>query len=453
MRKVEKLTKIIASIGPASSGEHYPKIFKAGADIFRCNFSHGSKEEHGERFKEACKVEKKLNTRVTKFADMQGPKHRIGVFKNEEKFLLEAGKEFRLDSSDKPGDEKRVKLPHPTLFKSLEKGSIVLINDGQIKLEVTEAGEDFVNTKIIVGGMISDRKGFNIPNSLIKESCITAKDLVDIEYAIKSGFKLIVISFVQTPDDLKEAKKIINGRAKIIAKLEKPLVMEHLEEIISMSDAVMIGRGDFAIEATYEIVPVYQKRIIWECNKQNVPVIVATQMMESMIDNPFPTRAEISDTANAVYECADCVMLSAETTVGKNPALAIGMMTKVIKTVEAAENSDVLNPYVKFNKQFTKDESTLLNKITNLIKNGAETLVLINPSIKFVGKISKLRLNIPFFPVFNDEQSEQLCRLYFGCFPILTNKDLSDKNYIKKIKAEIAKSQKISEKEIALLQE
>jgi len=450
MQKIEKLTKIISSIGPASQGENYPKIFKAGADIFRYNFSHETKEVQRKKYNDACYVEKKLGYRVAKFADMQGPKHRIGKFKDEQKFLIKSGQKFRLDSSDDLGDETRVKLPHPELFKSLVKGAIVLIDDGQIKLEVIEVGKDYINTKVLVGGQISDRKGFNIPNTLIKESCITKKDLIDIEYAIESGFKLIVISFVQTPEDLKEAKKIINGRAKIIAKLEKPLVMDCLEEIVSLSDAIMVGRGDFAVEASYEIVPVYQKRIIRECNRQNKPVIVATQMLETMIKNPFPTRAEISDISTAVYDCADCVMLSAETTVGKYPELAIEMMERVIKTAEAPENRDILDSYVALNRQFIKNEPNLKNKVNNLIKKGAKALIMINPSIEFVGQVSKLRLNIPFFPIFNDEQNEQICRLYYGCFPILDERNLKDKEIIDDIIRKIMEEQQIK-KEIVLL--
>lgn len=449
MQKINKLTKIISSIGPASQGESYPKIFKAGADIFRYNFSHDTGDLQRKKYNDACCIEKELGYRVTKFADMQGPKHRVGKFKDGKKYSIKTGQNFKFDSVDELGDETRVKLPHPKLFKSLIKGAIVLVDDGQLKFEVIEVGKDFVDTKVLIGGKISDKKGFNIPSVLIKESCITKKDLVDIEDAINIGFKLIVISFVQTAEDLKEAKRIINGRAKIIAKLEKPLVMKYLEEIVSLSDAVMIGRGDFAVEASYEIVPVYQKRIIRECNKQNVPVIVATQMLESMIDNPFPTRAEISDISTAVYDCADAVMLSAETTVGKYPELAIGIMNKVIRTAEAPENRDILDSYIGFNRQFTKDESALLSRINNLINKGAKAFVLINPNVEFVGRISKLRLNIPFFPVFNDEQNEQLSRLFFGCFPILVEEEISIKNVIK----DISKEQGFDEKEIVIFKE
>jgi len=451
MRKIEKFTKIIASIGPASSGENYPKILKAGTDIFRYNFSHSAKETHGEGYNEACHFEKTLGYRVTKFADMQGPKHRIGTFKNGQKYLLKSGQEFKLDSSDEPGDNTRVKLPHPSIFKSLEKGSIVLINDGQIKLEVIEPGRDFVNTKVLVGGQISDRKGFNIPNSLIQESCITEKDRIDIEYAIESGFKLIVISFIQTPEDVKEAKRIINGRAKLIAKLEKPLVMEHLEEIVSLSDAVMIGRGDFAVEATYEVVPIYQKRIVRECNKQGIPVIVATQMLESMIENPFPTRAEISDIANAVYEGADCVMLSAETTVGQNPELAIDIMTRVIKQTESPKNQDLWDEYNTFNRQFINYDSDLLKKVSDLKKQGAQAFITVNPKIDFVAQYSKLRVKTPLFPIFNDEQDEQLARLYFGCYPVLNYEDTKNPNSIQQIIEKIAKVQNIDLKSIFTL--
>jgi len=444
--KVDRLTKIISSIGPATEGANYTKVFAngSGANFFRYNFSHDRGDIQGVRFREACKIEKELGLRVSKFADMQGPKHRIGKFKDGSAMIV-AGQKFILDSSDELGDNTRVKLPHPDVLASLVKGAIVLINDGQLKLEVEKSGVDSVETKVIVGGKISDKKGFNIPNVLIKSSCITDKDKVDIEDAINIGFKVIVISFVQTPEDILEAKKIINNRAKIISKLEKPLVMQHLKKIVELSDGVMIGRGDFAVEASYEIIPVYERRIIEECNKQNKPVIVATQMLETMIENPFPTRAEISDVATACYNCADCVMLSGETTIGKNPDLVIDIMSRVLKTAEAPENKDVLDKYTEFNKQnFTNIDSKLANQVNEAIKNGAKALFLIEPDVKVVGQIAKMRLRIPFFPFFKDEQLEQICRLFYGCDPVLVEKELSEKE----IKEYISKRQEISEKEV-----
>ena len=445
--KFERFTKIISSIGPATSGENYEKPFKAGANLFRYNFSHETGDLQKKKLEDACAMEKKLGYRVTKFADMQGPKHRLGMFKNGEKYTLVAGQNFRLDLSDELGDETRVKLPHPEIFPSLVKGAIVLVNDGAIKLEVVEQGKDYVNTKVIVGGKISDKKGFNIPNVLIKSSCITEKDKKDIEDAIKIGFKLIVISFVQTPEDVKEAIELVKGRAKIIAKLEKPLVMEKLPEIISLADGIMIGRGDFAVEASYEVIPVYERMIIEECNRQNKPVIVATQMLESMIENPFPTRAEVSDVATACYNCADDVMLSAETTVGKFPEMAIGLMSRILKTVESEEHKDVLDRYIEFNKQFTNICPKLQEKVNSAIKNGAKALYLIEPDVKTVGQISKMRLRTPFFPFFKDEQLEQLCRMYYGCDPVLMEKELSEKEIV----SYIAKRQGIKESEVALI--
>ncbi|HSQ97316.1 MAG TPA: pyruvate kinase [Rickettsiales bacterium] len=445
INKVKRLTKIISSIGPATDGINYFKVFNKGdgANFFRYNFSHDRSDIQGARLKEACKQEKESGLRVSKFADMQGPKHRIGLFKDGKAFI-EEGQKFILDLSDELGDNTRVKLPHPEIFSSLIKGAIVLINDGQLKLEVVKPGDEKIETKVLVGGKISDKKGFNIPNVLIKSSCITEKDKIDIEDALNVGFKIIVISFVQTPEDILEAKKIINNRAKIISKLEKPMVMQHLEKIIELSDGIMIGRGDFAVEASYEIVPVYERKIIEECNKQNKPVIVATQMLETMIENPFPTRAEISDIATACYNCADCVMLSAETTVGKNPELVIDIMSRVLKTVEAEENRSILDKYIDFNKQFTNINSKLYNEVLHAVEDGAKALYLIEPNIEVVGQISKMRLRIPFFPFFKDEQLEQICRLYYGCDPVLIENKISDEE----IKKYIAKRQEITEKEV-----
>ncbi|MCL4133211.1 UNVERIFIED_CONTAM: hypothetical protein GTU68_039198 [Idotea baltica] len=448
--RISRLTKIVSSIGPSTEGENYYKAFNTGADIFRYNFSHEGGETLKIKYDEACKIEKELNLRVSKFADLQGPKHRIGKFKDGETYI-NTGEKFRLDLLEELGNGKRVKLPHPELFQSLIKGTTILINDGQIKLEVAKKEKDFIDTKVIIGGKISDHKGFNIPNILIETSCITEKDKIDIEDAINIGFKLIVVSFIQTPEDLLEAKKIINNRAKIISKLEKPLVMENLEKIISLSDAIMIGRGDFAVEASDEIIPVYQRRIIRECIRQNKAVIIATQMLETMIDNPFPTRAEVSDIATSVYQCTDCTMLSGETTIGNHPDLSIEMMAKVIKTLEAPENNDILFSYVKFNRQFTNIESSLIKNINDLLSKGAKALILLDPPTELIGKIAKMRLRIPFFPIFDDEQKEQLARLYFGCNPILIEDNLFDDFLLDKTRKQIAKGQNILEKEVLFL--
>jgi pyruvate kinase len=436
--KIDRFTKIMSSIGPASYGENYPKVFNNGANLFRYNFSHETGEGQALRFNEACRIEKELGLRVSKFADMQGPKHRIGDFKGG-KAIIKNGQIFIFDLSDELGDNTRVKCPHPDIFSSLVKGATILIDDGRLKLEVTKQEKNRIETKVVIGGEISNKKGFNVPNVLLKSPCITDKDRIDIEDAIKIGFRVIVISFVQTPDDVIDAKKLINGRAKVIAKLEKPLVMEHLKKVVELSDGIMIGRGDFAVEASYELVPVHERRIIEECNRQNKPVIVATQMMESMVENPFPTRAEVSDVATACYNCTDCVMLSEETTIGKNPDLVVNMMSRILKTVESEKNSDILDKYVEFNKQFTNIESKLYDEVNKIIKNGAKALFLVEPDIKIVGQIGKMRLKIPFFPFFKDEQLEQISRLYYGCEPILIENNMTEND----IKKYIAKRQGI----------
>lgn len=445
----KRFTKIIASIGPASSGENYPQVMRQGVDIFRFNFSHDTADAHKERFDQACAYEKELGLRFSKFADMQGPKHRIGVFRNDEKFLLTAGQAFRVDLDETPGDGTRVHLPHPEIFKSLRPGAEILINDGQIKLEVIESGDDYANTTVVIGGMISNKKGFNIPNVVIDAPCITEKDRKDIESAIEIGFKLIVISFVQTPEDVRQAKEIVGDRAKIISKLEKPAVMEHLDEIIALSDAIMIGRGDFAVEASYPIIPAHQKRIVWACRRQKKPVIVATQMLESMIDNPFPTRAEVSDIANACYEGADSTMLSAETTVGKNPDLAIRMMNDVIATCEAEENADVMAPCRSFSATFAEDDAELVTKVDALVKDGAKALVVAGASADVAGALSSLRLNIPVFAYVDNESDDQLFRLYYGVQPVLTEADVSAGAV--SFKAEVAERLGVSESEVAAL--
>jgi len=434
---VRRQTKIVSSIGPASGGVEFPKVMKAGADIFRFNFSHDTIESHRQRFEEACTYEKALGLRLAKFADMQGPKHRIGLFK-EGTATLEEGKIFRVDLNEELGDSLRVHLPHPEIFKSLQCGASILINDGQIHLEVVEAGDDYADAKVLVGGEISNKKGFNVPNILLDLPCITEKDKRDIEAAIDIGFKLIVISFVQTAKDMEDARAFINGRARIIAKIEKPAAMDELAEIVSLSDGVMIGRGDMAVEASYPVTAVYHKRMVQECIRQNKPVIVATQMLESMIENPFPTRAEVSDIANAVYEGADCTMLSAESTVGKYPAHAIRMMSDVIGTVEEDKNKDILDAYKMFARQYTAIDSVLEAKLDALIDAGNQGIIMINPTAEEVGRVACLRKSIPIFPIVNKEIDEQHFFLFFGMNPILTDQDLTDKSNVDAIISEIA---------------
>ena len=327
-------TKILATIGPSSATrEQLEKLIDAGADAFRVNFSHGTHAEHKQRVKIIRQLEKEKGRFISILADLQGPKLRVGTFK-EDKVLLKEGQTFTLDMNPEPGDDKRVCLPHKEIFEALKPGDDLLVNDGYIVLNVKSCDKKQAVTKVKVGGYISSHKGVNLPNTQLNISAITEKDREDLAFALKLGVDWIGLSFVQRAEDVREAKKLIGGKAWVISKLEKPSAIDDLDAIIQESDAIMVARGDLGVECPIQNVPLLQKRIVAACRKYARPVIIATQMLESMINNPTPTRAEVSDVATAVYDGADTVMLSAETAAGKYPTEAVQMMHKIVRQVE-----------------------------------------------------------------------------------------------------------------------
>ena len=331
---VDTHTKILATIGPSSATkEQLSKLIDAGADAFRVNFSHGTHAEHRERIKIIRSLEKEKGRLISILADLQGPKLRVGNFK-EDKVLLKEGQKFTLDLDNTPGDETRVCLPHKEIFEALKPGEILLVNDGYIALKVESCNKKSAVTTVKVGGYISSHKGVNLPNTKLNISAITEKDREDLKFALKNGVDWIGLSFVQKAEDVREIKKRVNGKARVISKLEKPSAIDDLENIIKESDGIMVARGDLGVECPIQVVPVLQKRIVKLCRLYARPVIIATQMLESMIVNPTPTRAEVSDVATAVYDGADAVMLSAETAAGKYPVQAVKMMHSIVKQVE-----------------------------------------------------------------------------------------------------------------------
>lgn len=334
MKHRSRQTKIVATIGPASGGEEQlAKLFQAGADVFRFNFSHGTHQEHANRLKIVRAIESEIGRPIGVFADLQGPKLRVGTFAAG-KVRLEEGERFRLDLSDEPGDSRRAPLHHPEIFAALRPGAMLLLDDGKLRLEVTACNPHCAETRVVVGGPLSNHKGVNLPNVMLDVSPLTEKDRGDLEFALSIGVEAIALSFIQRPEDVAEARRLIAGRAKLISKLEKPSAVDHLEAIIAASDAVMVARGDLGVELPPETVPAIQKRIIRASRQAGRPVIVATQMLDSMITSHTPTRAEASDVATAVYDGADAVMLSAETAVGDHPALVAGMMDRIIRNTE-----------------------------------------------------------------------------------------------------------------------
>ncbi|MFH1157568.1 MAG: pyruvate kinase [Pseudomonadota bacterium] len=332
--KRNRKTKIIATLGPASSTrEMIGSLFDAGVDVFRLNFSHGTHDDHRKRLRIIREMEKEANRPIGVFADLQGPKLRLGVFKNG-KISIEKGMRIILDSNSEQGDERRVCLPHPEILEALREGSDILLDDGKVHLRVVGKGQDFVETEVVAGKRLMDRKGVNLPNVLLKVSSLTEKDRVDLEAALGMGADWIALSFVQRPEDVAEAREIIGDRAKIIVKIEKPSAIECLQEIVDISDAVMVARGDLGVEIPAEHVPSVQKHIVRVCRQAGKPVIIATQMLESMTSSPRPTRAEASDVATAIYDGTDAVMLSAETASGEYPVEAVAIMDKIAADVE-----------------------------------------------------------------------------------------------------------------------
>ncbi len=329
-----RTAKIIATLGPASgNAERVGALHAAGADLFRFNFSHGERADHRERYDAVRRLERALSRPIGVLVDLQGPKIRIGRLASGH-VTLGAKQPFRLDLGSDPGDARRAPLPHPEVFETLAAGQIVLLDDGRLRLRVDKAGPDFADTEVLTGGALGERKGVNLPGAILPLSALTEKDRRDLDFALTLGADWIALSFVQRPDDVAELRKIVGNRAAIMAKIEKPQALERLDEIVELSDAVMVARGDLGVELPPEDVPSLQKQILRAARKSGKPVVVATQMLDSMVRAPAPTRAEASDVANAIYDGADAVMLSAETASGSYPVEAVAMMDRIIRRVE-----------------------------------------------------------------------------------------------------------------------
>jgi len=330
----QRSAKIVATLGPASgSPAQIAALFKAGVDVFRLNFSHGERAEHSARITAIRALEAETGRPIAIMADLQGPKLRLGKFA-QGKIALKLGQRFRLDLDPAPGDTRRAPLPHPEIFAALSPGTEILLDDGRVRLKVEKHGKDFAETSVLAGTELSDRKGVNLPGAVLTMSALTAKDRSDLAFALDLGVDWIALSFVQGPDDVAEGRKLVAGRAGVLVKLEKPAAVKRLDEIIDLADAVMVARGDLGVEMPPEDVPPLQKEIIHACRRAGKPVVVATQMLESMVHAPVPTRAEASDVATAVYEGADAVMLSAETAAGDYPIEAVTMMDRIVRRVQ-----------------------------------------------------------------------------------------------------------------------
>jgi pyruvate kinase len=415
----KRKVKILATLGPASaSREMIEKLFIAGVDVFRINMSHTShvmlKELHGH----IRAVEAKLNRPIGILADLQGPKIRIGTFANKEVKIV-AGDSFAFDTNNAPGDQTRVYLPHPEIFAGAKNGDSLLLNDGRLRVEITNATPTRLDTKIIYGGTLSDRKGVNLPDTLLAIPALTEKDRADLEAAASLGVDWIALSFVQRADDVAEAQKLVKGRAGVMAKIEKPSALPVLDEILKIADGIMVARGDLGVELPLETVPARQKHITRSARRFGKPVVVATQMLESMITEPVPTRAEVSDVATAVYEGADAVMLSAESASGAWPEKAVQTMDKV---AQSAEGDSYFNSIVHAQRNDT--ESTSADAIAAAARSIAETLnvpaiVCYTGSGSTGARVARQRPNMPILALTPIMATARRLALTWGTHPVL----------------------------------
>ena len=370
MRRSRKV-KILATLGPASSDEAMiRKLFEAGADVFRINMSHTDHPTMRELVRRIRSVEEAVGRPIGILADLQGPKLRVGKFADQS-VALEVGQIFTLDDDPTPGDATRVNLPHPEILASVQAGHHLLIDDGKLQLLAEEADGKRITCRVVAGNKISDKKGVSLPDTDLPVGALTEKDRLDLDAVLVTGVDWIALSFIQRPEDLAEARKVARGRALLMSKIEKPQAVARLAEIIELSDALMVARGDLGVEMPIEAVPGIQKQITRAARRAGKPVVVATQMLESMIEAPMPTRAEVSDVSIAVFEGADAIMLSAESAAGKYPVEAVSMMNKIADRVE----KDPTYPGI-INAQRTEPEATGADAISLASRQIAETLKL-----------------------------------------------------------------------------
>jgi pyruvate kinase len=370
MRRLRR-TKVVATLGPSSAERSIiASLFRSGADVFRINMSHTSHAHMRELIGAIRAVESEYGRPIGILVDLQGPKLRVGRFAAGEAMLTN-GATFTFDADPAPGDAARVSLPHPEIFSAIAPGHALLLDDGKLRLVATEVEKTRIVTRVEIGGRLSDRKGVSLPDTTIPFSALTPKDRSDLDAALDAGIDWIALSFIQRPEDVAEAKKIARGRAAVMAKIEKPQALARLDEILDLTDALMVARGDLGVEMPLERVPGVQKQLTRACRRAGKPVVVATQMLESMIANPVPTRAEVSDDATAIFEGADAVMLSAESAAGKFPVEAVATMNRIAEEVE----NDPLHATI-MHAQRTDPEATGADAISAAARQIAETLEL-----------------------------------------------------------------------------
>jgi pyruvate kinase len=420
IRPRSRKVRILATLGPASSTpEKIAALYEAGADAFRINMSHGDQQSKVAVIQAIRAMEKVYRRPTTILADLQGPKLRVGKFADG-KVELVTGSTFILDRSAEPGDATRAELPHREIFAAIEVGARLLLDDGKLVLKVTEHDADRIVTEVIVGGMLSNNKGLNVPDVVIPMAALTEKDRSDLTFACDQGVDWIALSFVQRPEDLAEARKLIEGRAALLAKIEKPSAIERLEEIVEMCDGVMVARGDLGVELPPETVPPLQKRIIEVSRRLGRPVVVATQMLESMITSPSPTRAEVSDVATAIYDGADAIMLSAESASGMWPIESVAMMDAIGNSVERdPTHGDRIHFTV------TRPDPTTADAMAEAAKNIAETtgaaaIICFTSSGSTARRVARERPGVPLMVLTPKPETARRSGLLWGAYAVHT---------------------------------
>ena len=427
-----RFTKITASIGPScESVANLRKMILAGVNVCRMNFSHDTGAAQGKKIDAIRKISAELNTPVGVLVDLQGPKHRIGNFKTEEKYPISVGQTFTFDSNPAPGDSVRVQLPDADVMRSLRVGERILLNDGKIEMQVTDVLPDSVKTKVIRGTEIWSRRGFNLPDTIVDTSVLTEKDRADLKYALTKNPDWVAVSFVQRPEDISEVRDFITAHTtrpvKIMAKIERKSAVEKIDEIARAADGIMIARGDMAVELPFEQVPAISRRIIRECRRLNRPVVMATQMLGSMVESEFPTRAEISDVANAAYLRVDSTMTSEETTIGANPLNVIETMAKILAY---SDNDAMENPgdWVRNENTQENDWSRSISSMAYL--NKAIAIIVFARDTESAIKISCRRPDTKIIAVCDDEiVANQLC-LVRGVFPVYTPDLFAQRDFV-----------------------
>ena len=446
--KRNRKAKILATLGPASSSlKVIEELFTAGCDVFRLNFSHGSIEDHRKNYDCIRGLEQKYNHATCILADLQGPKLRVGNFTND-KAELKKGQTFILDLDSTIGDEKRVNFPHQEIYEMLTPNSEILIDDGRIKLQIIKQSINSLTAEVLNDSIISNNKGVNIPDVILPISSLTAKDKADLNKALEMGVDWVALSFVQKAEDIKDLRKIIGNKASIMAKIEKPSAVKNIDSIIEESDGIMIARGDLGVELPTEKVPVIQKNIINRCRDYGKPVVVATQLLESMITNHTPTRAEASDVANAIYDGTDAVMLSAESAMGKYPIESVTLMNRIIESVENDKNNFDLKQQhiissVEHNLVSTTDAIT--NAAYTIARNAkAKAIVTFSVSGKTTLRMAKERAPVLIIGLSPNIKTARKTQLVWGVFSSHTKQDAHNTTEMVSIACDTIKERKLA---------